>query len=102
MSKQFEQAGLAFKKQAECYLQLNSKHEAASAWQAAATAYQKVAPQESILCLSKAVELFVDEGRFQIAAKHEQQIGELLEETGDVEQAMAHYQTAADYFEGEG
>lgn len=122
MSKQFEQAGLAFQKQAECYIQLNSKHEAASgakkkergivfyrfltfsfeAWQAAATAYQKVAPQESIKCLTKAVELFVDEGRFQVAAKHEQQIGELLEETGDVEEAMAHFQTAADYFEGEG
>lgn len=102
MSKQFEQAGLAFKKQAECYIQLDSKHEAASAWQAAATAYQKVAPQESIACLTRAVELFVDQGRFQIAAKHEQQIGELLEETGDMEQAMAHYQTAADYFEGEG
>jgi hypothetical protein len=46
MSKQFEQAGLAFKKQAECYMQLQSKHEAASAWQAAATAYQKVSFNE--------------------------------------------------------
>ena len=102
MSKQFQEAGVAFQKQAECHLQLGSKHEAATAWQSAATAFQKVNPKEAVACLLLGVELYVDEGRFGVAAKHEQQIGELLEEMGNLDDALVHYQTAADYFDGEG
>jgi len=102
VSKQFQEAGVAFQKQAECHLQLNSKHEAASAYQNAATCFTKVNVGQAIDSLGRAVELFVDEGRFQAAAKHEQQIGELLEEQGDMEAALTHFETAADYFEGEG
>lgn len=102
MSKSFQEAGVAFQKTAECHLQLKSKHEAASAFQNAATCFAKVNPGESINCLERAIELFVDEGRFQAAAKHEQQIGEMLEEQGDMDAALEHFETAADYFEGEG
>lgn len=102
VAKNFIGAGEAYKKQAECYLVLQSKHEAASAWQNAATCFQKTNLTEAMSCLQRAVELYVDEGRFQIAAKHEQQMGEWLEEQGEVESAMSHFQTAADYFEGEG
>ena len=102
MSKQLEAAGRAFQRQAECHLNLNSKHEAASAYQSAATCFMKINAGEAINSLSRAVELFVDEGRFGPAAKHEQQMGELLEEQGDMESALGHFQTAADYFEGEG
>jgi alpha-soluble NSF attachment protein len=103
MSKQWQEAGVAAQKMAECYHpHLNSKNEAASAFQSAATCFQKVNPAEAVVCLARAVELYVDEGRFQVAAKQEQQIGEWLEEMGDMEQAIPHYQTAADYFDGEG
>ncbi len=103
MTKQWQEAGVAAQKMAECYHpHLNSKGEAASAFQAASTCFQKVNPNEAVACLTRAVELYVDEGRFQVAAKQEQQIGELLEEMGDMEQAITHYQTAADYFDGEG
>ena len=41
-------------------------------------------------------------GRFTIAAKHHQTIAELFEtEAADLDRAMQHYQTAADYFKGE-
>jgi len=102
ISKQFQEAGNAFQKVAECHLQLSSKHEAASAYQNAATCFMKASPKDAINALSRAIELFIDEGRFGPAAKHEQQIGELLEEQGDMEAALSHFETAADYFEGEG
>ena len=84
------------------YIILKSKHDAASAFQSAATCYQKTNITDAVECLTRATEYYIDEGRFHIAAKQEQQIGEMLEESGDIEQALAHYQTAADYFEGEG
>jgi alpha-soluble NSF attachment protein len=84
------------------HIQCQSKHEAASAFQNAATCFTKVNPTEAISCLIRATEFYVDQGRFQAAAKQHQQIGELLEEQGDMEQALEHFTTAADYYEGEG
>merc|ERR1712098_30180 len=41
-------------------------------------------------------------GRFNIAAKHHQSVAELFEtEAADLDKAMQHYETAADYFKGE-
>ena len=40
-------------------------------------------------------------GRFQIAAKHHQTIGELLEADGDLDKSIQHFEQAADYFKGE-
>ncbi len=65
--------------QADCYLQLGSKHEAASAFQNAATCFEKCNIPEAIAALTRSVEFYVDEGRFGMAAKQEQQIGEMLE-----------------------
>lgn len=102
ISKQFDQAGVAFQKQAECHLQLGSKHEAASAYQNASASFGKINPTEAVNSLIRATELYVDEGRFGPAAKQEQKIGEMLEEAGRMDEALEHFQSAADYFEGEG
>ena len=41
-------------------------------------------------------------GRFTIAAKHHQTVAELFEtEAADLDKAIQHYETAADYFKGE-
>ena len=50
-------------------------------------------------CLSKAIDIYTDMGRFTIAAKHHQTIAELYEsDIADLERAMQHYEKSADYF----
>ena len=54
---------------------------------------------EAINCLSKAIDIYTDMGRFTIAAKHHQTIAEIYEsEVADLERAMQHYEKSADYF----
>uniref|UniRef100_A0A6Q2XJZ4 N-ethylmaleimide-sensitive factor attachment protein, beta b n=1 Tax=Esox lucius TaxID=8010 RepID=A0A6Q2XJZ4_ESOLU len=57
---------------------------------------------EAIKCLSAAVDIYTDMGRFTIAAKHHITIAEIYEsELVDIEKAIAHYEQAADYYKGE-
>ena len=47
----------------------------------------------------KAVDIYTDMGRFNIAAKHHQNIAELYEnDVADLEKAIMHYEQAADFF----
>lgn len=54
---------------------------------------------EAANCLLKAVDIYTDMGRFNIAAKHHQNIAEIYEnDVADLEKAMMHYEQAADFF----
>jgi alpha-soluble NSF attachment protein len=72
---------------------------------------------DAVNCLKTAIELYTDEGRFSIAAKHQKELAELYEGTckscgmnglqgfaGEMEyeQCIEAYQQAADFYEGEG
>ena len=49
--------------------------------------------------VQSAIDIYTENGRFAIAAKHHQTIAEMLEsQTGDLDRAMQHYETAAEYF----
>lgn len=48
-----------------------------------------------------AVNIYTEMGRFSTAAKLEKETGELYEKENDLENAVAHYKAAADYYEGE-
>lgn len=57
---------------------------------------------EAVNCLLKAIEIYLEMGRFTMAAKHHQSIAEMYEsEAVDLERAVHHYEQAADYFRGE-
>lgn len=101
LAKNHTEAAQAFKLAADCQLKAGSKHEAASALVSGAKALQKSVPLESIELYREAVDLFTDEGRFSIAAKHQKEIAELYEAEGQVEPSIAAFQQAADFFEGE-
>jgi len=101
LAKKWEDAGKAFIKAAEC-VQKSSKHEAATNYINAANCLKKFNNKDAIDCLHIAVEMYTDEGRFSIAAKHQKEIAELYEEEMDLEHAMEAYQTSADYYDGEG
>lgn len=52
--------------------------------------------------MKQGIEFYTDEGRFSIAAKHQKELAELYEDQKDLDNAIASYQTAADFYEGEG
>jgi len=101
MEKKWDKASEAYIKASECHLKLQSKHEAASNYINAANCYKKSNVTEAMSCLRQAIEFYTDEGRFSIAAKHQKELAELYESSSDLENAIAAYQLAADYYEGE-
>ncbi|XP_061432213.1 beta-soluble NSF attachment protein-like [Lethenteron reissneri] len=102
MAKNWSGAGDAFCHAARLHLQMQNKHDAAVSYVDAGNAYKKADPHEAINCLTRAIEIFTDMGRFTIAAKHHMTIAEIHEsELVDVEKSMAHYEQAADFYRGE-
>merc|ERR1712142_513206 len=102
MSKKWGQAGNTFSKIAINHAKEGAKHDAATNFVEAANCFKKTDPKEAAESLQKAIDIYTDMGRFNIAAKHHQSVAELFEtEAADLEKAMQHYETAADYFKGE-
>jgi len=102
ITKKWDRAGEAFTKAAECHLKLQSKHEAAQSYLNAALCYKKTNITSAVMCMKQGIEFYTEEGRFSIAAKHQKELAELYEDQSDLENAIAAFQTAADYYEGEG
>lgn len=101
MAKKWQDAGNAYKKCAECEVKLKSMHEAATHYVAAADMYRRIEPASSISLYQQAISMFCEMGRFSSAAKHCEMIGELYDKDNNVEQAVAFYQQAGDYYMGE-
>ena len=102
MAKKWNEAGETFCKIATHQQSEGNKHDAATNFVDAANCYKKNDPKEAAACLQRAIDIYTDMGRFTIAAKHHQTIAELFEaQTGDLDQAMQHYEQAAEYFKGE-
>jgi alpha-soluble NSF attachment protein len=102
MCKKWGNAGEAFVKAGELHLKNGSRHDGATNFVDAANCYKKDDVNEAVVCLERAIEQYLEMGRFQIAAKHHQTIAETLEANNtDLEKAIHHYEQAADYFKGE-
>lgn len=102
LSKNWDSAADAHLRAAQCRLKLKSRYEAAQSYVDAANCYRHSNPIEAVRCLQMASEIYIDNGKFQTAAKHEKEMAEICEEDGqDLDQAIAHYKQAADYFMGE-
>jgi len=103
MARKFDKAGSAYVKAAECQIKAQSKHEAATNYINAANCYKQnnISFVDAVNCYKTAIELYTDEGRFSIAAKHQKEVAELYEGEMDYENAIENYQTAAEYYEGE-
>jgi len=102
MAKKWAAAGNSFCQAAKLQLRLQSRHEAATHYVDAGNCYKKADPNEAVNCLTKAIEIYADMGRFTIAAKHHITIAEIYEtEIVDIDKAIANYEQAADYYKGE-
>lgn len=98
LAKNWNRAANAYERVAECHLKSESKHEAASAYVEAANSYKKFSNQDAAKALNHAVELYVEMGRLNMAARYYKDLGEMYEQEQDLEKAMDYFDRAVDLF----
>jgi alpha-soluble NSF attachment protein len=101
LAKKLDLAADAFSKAAECSLRADSKHDAATAYSNASQALRKINTAESVQYLQKSTDIYLDEGRFSIAAKNMKDIAEIYEAEGVIDKPMEYYNKTVDLYEGE-
>ncbi|PKI40618.1 alpha-soluble NSF attachment protein 2 [Punica granatum] len=101
LAKAWDRAGSTYIKLADCHLKSQSRHEAASSYVDAANCYKKTSPKEAISCLEQAVNLFMENGRLNMAARYYKEIGELYESEQNIQGAIDNFERAAELFESE-
>ncbi|MFS7943935.1 putative NSF attachment protein [Helianthus anomalus] len=101
LGKSWDQAGAVYVKLAECFLKLDSKHEAANAFADAAHCYKKTNTTECITRLEQSLDLFMEIGRLGMSARYCKEIAELYEQEQNLEKAMVYYDKAVDLYQGE-
>ncbi|CAL1378536.1 unnamed protein product [Linum trigynum] len=99
LAKSWDRAGSVFVKLSNCHLKSDSDHEAASALVDAAICYKKTSTEAAISCLEQAVGIFLNMGRYNMAAKNCKEIGELYEQEEKIEKAIAYLERAAECYE---
>lgn len=98
MDKLWLKAGQAFYEAAKLQTE---RHDVAICYTDAANCFKKCNVGEAVNCLLKAIEVYTDLGRFTLAAKLHENIGEMYEGETNSEAAVQHYEQAGEYFNGE-
>ena len=111
----YEQAGNIFKSQkhykeaADCFvkaatlkIKIGRGYDAAGLFKAAGIQLKLVGDPTSTEMLNRAVDLFSELGKGQMAAKLSKELGEASEKAQEFEDALIHYERASDLFKGEG
>ncbi|KAI0489191.1 hypothetical protein KFK09_029033 [Dendrobium nobile] len=101
LGKNWDKAAAVYTKKANCHLKSDSKHEAASAYVDAANCYKKISAEDAVQSLNQAVNLFLDIGRLNMAARYCKEIGEIYEQEQNLEKSMDYFERAADLFQSE-
>jgi len=101
VAKNWPKAAETFCKASEINIKAGSKYDAATNFTNAAVCYRKHSVPDAIRAYKKAIEIFTDEGKFNMAAKHQKELGELCEQELDINGAIENFQLAADFYEGE-
>ena len=101
LAKNWDKAGSVYIKLADVQLKLDSKHEAAGAYVDAANCYKKISVQDAAQSLNQAVNLFLEIGRLNMAARYCKELGEIYEQEQNLEKAIDYFERAADLFQSE-
>ncbi|KAG0222022.1 soluble NSF attachment protein [Mortierella sp. GBAus27b] len=102
MAKKWKESGNMFCKAAEMQHKMGERDEEANCFLNAAKSYKKSSPSDAIGSLEQAIIILTEKGRFQSAAKNQEDIAAIYEsELIDLEKAMVAYETAADWYAGE-
>lgn len=91
LAKCWKESSEMYEKLGECYLKMDSKHEAATAFVDAAKTSAKTDPVRSQALLQRAVSLYTEMGRLNMAARQLKEIAEQNEKGGQKEEAIAFY-----------
>ncbi|EGD93649.1 vesicular-fusion protein sec17 [Trichophyton tonsurans CBS 112818] len=99
----YKEAGAAFEKAAAIFtLNLNEPGDAANTLTEAFKVYRKSDPEDAARVLQTAIQHYISTGNFRRAASHQQNLAEVYEvEIGDETRALAAYEKAAEWFEGD-
>lgn len=100
LGKSWLNAGQVFEQLAGLHLKDDSRTDAASSWVDASRAYSKAQDPKSSSCLKNAINIYTEEGRLGMAARHIKALAEESEKT-DRAESMLLYRQAADLFAGE-
>ena|SRR5947207_9478291 len=92
----FERAAAVFTKN------LNEPDDAANALTEAFKVYRKTDPEDAARVLEITIQHYISKGNFRRAATNQQNLAEVYEvEIGDESRALAAYEKAAEWFEGD-
>jgi alpha-soluble NSF attachment protein len=98
LGKAWREATEAYRQLAAIQIKQDSKHDAANAYVEGAKCAMKVQPQDAVVLLQSAVELYTEMGRLNMAARQLREIAEAQEKQGLKEEALQFYLQAADLF----
>jgi len=98
--KLWDKAGFCYNEAAKLNLELsNSKYHAATNFTEAAKVFENCDKNLALRALENAITIYVDDGKLQRAATHEQNVAEILEEDGKIIEAINAYEKTYDYYE---
>jgi len=103
LAKAYTDAGNAYMRATECYRHSNfSQHQIANCYIQAAQNFAKQDVTAGIAAMIKGISIMAEDGKFSQAAKYEKELAEMFETIGDLDNAVKHYEVAAEYYEMEG
>lgn len=102
MAQCWPQAAQAFEEAGKIELSRDSRHDAASHFIDAANCYKKCEEENAVRCFLKAINIYVEMGKFNMAAKCHCLIADIYEnKTSATEKSIEHLEKAADYYNAE-
>eukprot|EP00270_Netrium_digitus_P001904 TRINITY_DN12107_c0_g1_i1.p1 TRINITY_DN12107_c0_g1~~TRINITY_DN12107_c0_g1_i1.p1 ORF type:complete len:291 (-),score=84.92 TRINITY_DN12107_c0_g1_i1:203-1075(-) len=102
VAKAWDKAGDLYRRLSDLQLKkLDSIHDAASSLVEAGNCYKKTNSKLAVECLTQAVDLFIENGRLSMAARHSKDIAEVFEKEENVDQAVIWFDKAADLYQSE-
>jgi len=103
LAKAYIDAGNAYMRACDCYGHTSfGQHNIATCYINAAHNFSKQDQTAGIAAMLKAIALLAEDGKFSQAAKYEKEIAEMFENVLDLDNAIKHYEVAAEYFDMEG
>ncbi|KAI6650253.1 Alpha-soluble NSF attachment protein [Oopsacas minuta] len=101
VNKNWELAGDAFTRASEVQSQLDSRHETATTLIDAAVCYKKCNLAKAADSYSKSSEIYLEMGRFNMSAKYNIALAEVLESMNDISASIDKYLKAGDMYAAE-
>jgi len=101
LTKHFQRAGDCFKRAAECLMAVGNQVEANSQWKEAGKCYRHFDSTLAIDAYKNAIQYFLDEGKFNQAARLHEEIAEMLNEDGSYPESIQQYEKAIEFYESE-